>query len=323
MLTFTEFPPQYAPLAGPLRCRIAGGAGRTIDLRIRTPEGKVLGAKRFVGVDEAELDIAPVLRRAVRYAPEAGGTRMLAPGSRVVTAQVEAQAEGDDGMLVASAVRTFLPCREEVTAPALLTEMPRVRLIGPAECEELTLVTASAATLVVTAEGEGPTVARSYPVPGAGMHVFRLDMRDFPGAETVTVDAGACGQVVYTVAAPPEGAQRLAWRSASGSVEHYTFPVVRSRTVRVERSRAYGPDGHVVARAEEERQTVLCSACEREQVLEALAGLLAAPAVWTVGSDGYTEADVVSDEAVTVRYGALSALEITVRPLHKIGVAWN
>lgn len=321
MLTFTLLPPQYAPLGGPLRYRIAGGGARTLDIRIRDAAGAVLGAKRFVSADEADFDIAPCVRRAVAFAPQAGATGVLPDAA--VTVTVEAQEQDDQTTLVTAPARTFLPCREAVAVPALLTAMPRLRLIGPGETDFLTLLTAGAATVTVTAEGCGSTVAQVYPVPGAGMHLFRLDMRDFQGAETLTVDAGVCGEAVYSVAVPPEGAQRLAWRSAAGSLEHYTFPVVRTETVRAVKSRAYGPGGHVVVRTEGERQTRLCSACERREVLDALAGLLTAPEAWLVRSGGYTPVDVVSDEAEVVRYGALPALEVVVRPKYKTCEVWN
>jgi len=92
------------------------------------------------------------------------------------------------------------------------------------------------------------------------LHVFRLDTRDFPEAETLTVDAGACGSVAYTVISAPTGARRLAWRSSAGGIEHYTFPVEKSESVETIRQRAYGAEGHLVARTRAERRTVLVSA---------------------------------------------------------------
>ena len=120
----------------------------------------------------------------------------------------------------------------------------------------------------------------------AGLHLFRFDTRDFPGAERVTVDAGECGAVNYSVIPAVRDGVRLAWRSSAGSIEHYTFPVVRTMTVRAERREAEGP-------------------------------------VWIAEGDVYTPGCVVTDEAVVRRHGTLCCLEIAIRPKCKSRVSWN
>lgn len=94
--------------------------------------------------------------------------------------------------------------------------MPLVRLISHGECDELTLFSDEAVTVTVTAQAGTTATAESYRTATGGLHVFRLDTRDFPEAETLAVDAGACGSVAYTVIPAFSGAQRLAWRSSAG-----------------------------------------------------------------------------------------------------------
>ncbi|WP_418982339.1 hypothetical protein [Alistipes sp.] len=218
--------------------------------------------------------------------------------------------------------RTFLPSAEAVAAPGMLTTMPAVRLLPDGACDELTLLTAAAQSVTVIARNAETTTAVNYSVPGPGVYLFRLDARDFPGAETLTVDAGACGSVSYTrVAAPCDGV-RLAWRSSAGSVEHYTFPVEVSAVVEATKSRAYGPDGRTAAGTLERRRT-LRSAFEVRPVLEALSELTATPDVWLVTPTGYKPVDVVSEQAVVHRHGTLSCLEIAVRPRCKTPLPWS
>lgn len=222
-----------------------------------------------------------------------------------------------------SPLRTFLPCRATVTAPALLTAMPAERLISPGECDELTLFPAEACTVTVTAQAGATTTAESYRTTKGGPYLFRLDMRDFPEAEALTVDAGACGTVVYTVVPAVLGARRLAWRSSAGSIEHYTFPIEKSATVETAKKRAYGTDGHLAVTAGTERRTTLVSAYEPRATLEALAGILASPDVWLAGETGYTPVDVMTEQAVIHRHGAVACMEIEIRPRHKTGMPWN
>lgn len=218
--------------------------------------------------------------------------------------------------------RTFLPTAEPAAAPTLLTTLPAVRLLPDGSSEELTLLTDAAQLVTVIARSGDTTTAASYSVPEAGMHLFRIDARDFPGAETLTVDAEACGAVDYTLVAPSGGSVRLAWRSSAGSLEHYTFPTETEAVVETVKTRAYGPDGYVQTGEPEWRRT-LRSAFEVRPVLEALAELTCSPAVWLVTAEGYEPVEVVSEDAVVHRHGTMSCLEITIRPARKTLMPWN
>lgn len=336
MMQFTQIPRQYAPLGGELRYAVEQAAAGDIDIRIVDAAGgngtgdpsvqagdgtALLGAKRFAATASASFDAAPYLRRRLQFVPATGGTGFHTAAGRTVTAVVEAAADGTTETV--SPARTFLPGSQAAEAPCLLTSMPLSRLIPEGACDELTLLSAGACTVTVTAQAGDTATAESYRVAEAGLHLFRLDTRDFPGAESLTVDAGPCGVVLYSVIPARQEARRLAWRSSAGSVEHYTFPVVRTTTVRSVRQQAYGPDGRTVATAETDREALLVSAYEGPQVLEALAELTASPGVWSVDGDVYTPADVVTGEAVVQRHGTLSCLEIVVRPTRKTRTSWN
>ena len=359
-MLFTRIPQQYAPLGGELRYTVTAAAAGTIDLRItdtgsadlidirivdaaagsaagigaavspggadragtRGPVGDgsaLLGAKRFAAVAEAAFDAAPYLRRRLHFTPATGRTGFYPAEGRTVTAVVEAA--GTDGE-AAAAARTFLPGDAPGT-PGLRTSMPLVRLIPEDACDELTLLTDGPCIVTVTAEAGDTATAESYRASEAGLHLFRLDMRDFPGAERVTGDAGTCGTVVYSVTPAVQGQVRLAWRSSAGSVEHYTFPIVRTTTVRTERREAEGPQGRVVAAAETDREIVLVSAYETRSMLEPLAELTATAAAWIVTEKRYIPVDIATEEAVVQRRGTLSCLEIAIRPKRKKHAAWN
>ena len=335
-MTFTQIPQQYAPLGGELRYTVTTQEAATLDLHIvDAGSGKAVGAKRFAGATAASFDAAPCLRRAVRFVPTTGGTGFHATDGRTVMALVEAQTLSADtvpGKQIAgtaaenpltSPLRTFLPRMTAITAPALLTTMPFTRLIACGECDELTLFSDEACTVIVTAQAGTTATARSYRTLTGGVLVFRLDTRDFPGAETLTVDAGACGTIAYTLVTAVPETRRLAWRSSAGSIEHYTFPVERSVTLETAKKRAYGSGGHLVAQAATERRSVLVSAYETREVVEALAEICASPDVWLAAEAGYEAVDTVTDKAVVHRHGAVSCLEIEIRDKRKTGALWN
>lgn len=228
-----------------------------------------------------------------------------------------------NGEKAVSPERTFLPRRNIVAAPALLTAMPSVRTISPGESDELTLLCDEACTITVTAQAGDSATAESYRTKSGGVLVFRLDTRDFPDAETLTVDAGKCGSVSYTVVPVVSGGRRLAWRSSAGSIEHYTFPIEKSVTAETVKDRAYGTDGHLTAAARTERRTTLVSAYETRAVLEALSEITASPEVWLAEDGGYTPVDVTTPAAVVHRHAAVSCLEIEIRSKRKTRMPWN
>lgn len=323
-MQFTQIPPQYAPLGQSARYAVQHDSEADIDIRVLDPtDGSVLAAKRFASVSEAEFDIAPALRRALRFAPAPAKTGFINAPERCVTAQVKAFETDNEATAVTSAARTFLPGTDEPGETPIRTTMPLERLIPEGACDELTLFSESFCTVTVTATSADSVSAENYRSSSRGLQLFRLDTRDFPAAETITVDAGACGTVRYTILPAREGGVRLAWRSSAGSIEHYTFPVVRETALNVDKTRAESIDGAVVVATETVREIRLASAYERPCVLEALAGLIDAREVWLVGEEGYEPVDVATDEATVQRHGSMRCLEITIRSTRKESASWN
>ena len=51
--------------------------------------------------------------------------------------------------------------------------------------------------------------------------------------------------------------------------------------------------------------------------------VLSSPDVWLAEDDGYTAVDVVTEKSVLHRHGAVTCLEIEIRPKRKTGMPWN
>ena len=247
-MLFTRIPQQYAPLGGELRYAVSQETAGNIDIRIveaagsaagigaavspggadragtRGPVGDgsaLLGAKRFAAVAEAAFDAVPYLRRRLHFTPATGRTGFYPAEGRTVTAVVEVAGTDGEAAAAVAPARTFLPGDAPGT-PGLRTSMPLVRLIPEDACDELTLLTDGPCIVTVTAEAGDTATAESYRVSEAGLHLFRLDMRDFPGAERVTVDAGTCGTVVYSVLRPFR--DRCGWLGGAAPDRSSTTP---------------------------------------------------------------------------------------------------
>lgn len=325
MITFTRTPEFYAPLGGEALYAFESDTPGTFDIRIAdAADGRLLGVRRFVDVAEATFDAAPALRRAIRFEPATGGTGISQAPGRQIVADVRAYEGPDATEPVAEADPCLLlATRRPATAPALLTSMPRQRLISPGECDELTLLCSRSGAVIVTAQCGRDLTAESYRIPSPGLFLFRVDTRDFPGAEQLTVDTGECGTVVYSLVEAPQGAVRLAWRSAAGSFEHYTFPIVGTERVQVAKRRAAGASGEVVVTAAAERRWRLVSAYECEETVRVLSELLASPDVRMAEGDRYTPVSVLTEEADVRSEGELRCLEIEIRRGDINKVSWN
>lgn len=316
-MQFTLIPQPNAPLGGQALYRLENTARQSIDLRIRTAEGTLLGAQRFVDCLQSQTDAAPCLRPAVKFTPPTQATGFCPADERTVTAYAEAEPTGTTGSMITTPLRTFLPTDRAMTAPALITEMPLQRIIADGEADELTLLLPGAWVVTVTAQSGDTTSAESYRTGTSGLHLFRLDTRDYPLSHTLMVDAGSAGAVAYTVVAPPAEGVRIAWRTRSGSVEHYTFPVVKSVVTVVEKSRSIGSEGYIARVTDTAQRTTLRSAYETRTVLEALAGVISSPQVWQVAEGQYLPVDVLTPKAEVYRHGEFGAVEIEIRPVRK------
>lgn len=327
-MTFSQIPSQYAPLGAEVLYAVEHSAAEDLDIRIADRSGSTLyGTLRFVASAAARFDAAPFLRRALHFLPVVSDTGFYAATGRTVTATVAVGPSGTlpDGAAATAPERTFLAGRTQVAAPALLTTLPLQRLIPEGARDELTLLAPDSGTVkaTVTARSADTMTAQSYSAFLKGPVLFVLDTRDFPGADTLTVEIDGFATVEYTVVPAAEQAVRVAWRSSAGSVEQYSFPVVRTTTVQVEKLRAEGPEGLVAVPRRREATRTLVSAYETEAMLTALAELVESPEVWVVGEDSCTPIDVATDEAVVRRLGNLCCLEIDIRDRQNTAMTWN
>lgn len=324
-MRFTRSPQPFAPLAGRLEYAVEHDIPATIDIRIiRATDGTLLGAKRFVATDHAEFDIAPYLRSTPQFVPTTGKTGVYSADNRTVTAIVEATAEDNSGekSSATSEVCIFLSCSTAIGTSGWLTTLPISRLIPAGAAEELTLLADTPQTITVSARSPRLTTTHCYPIDAAGIHLFRLDTRDFPEVEMFIVDTETCGRIIYSICRSPSDGVRIAWRSSAGSIEHYTFPIESSSLFITEKQRTYGTNGHM-ALVRHERHRTLRSALEVRAMLEALAEIAASPDVWLTDNEDYTPIDVAAAQHTVYRHGALSAVEIEIRPKHKILLPWN
>ena len=65
------------------------------------------------------------------------------------------------------------------------------------------------------------------------------------------------------------------------------------------------------------------SAYEPRATVEGHSEVRSSTDVWLAEDDGYTAVDVVTEKSVLHRHGAVTCLEIEIRPKRKTGMPWN
>ncbi len=305
-MQFTQTPPDYAPFGAPLRYAFSDTEpARTFDVQVYDyGVGDVIGARRMFESQGGQIDIAPFLRHRLRFQPAVAPTGFYDAPDRSLIVDVVA-----DG--VRSPIRTLLPRREAVEAPALLSSMPVKRLIARGECDELTLLTSQSCVASVSWFCNGETSSRNFTSTDSGLRLFRLNMNEFPDAERISVLFDRFVQVSWEVVESRPDGCRVAWRSDAGAVEHYDFPVVREERLETVDRMIRNVWGEPAAETRAVRVLNLLSAYETVDTLRALAGMLHAPQVWIVDPEnGYQPVVVASNSAGIRRHGSLCNLEV-------------
>lgn len=312
-MQFTQIPSDYSPLHTPLLYSFSDSTPRTFDLALLDLNmEETVGAKRYIDTQSGAFDAAPYLRRRVSFHPQRGSTGFVDAWDRTVPAAVEI-----DG--IRTPARNFLPCKTAAAAPALLTTVPWNRLIARGECEELTLLTDSPCTAAVDAFRNGETRTTSFTARHAGLILFRIDTADFPDADVLTLRFDRFSRIVYEITTPTTEGRRLAWRTLAGSLEHYTFPVVKEELLETERSGFLAPDGTRPGDVRTSHRYTLLSAYEPSRMLAALGEIPSSPQVWLVEEGRYTPVEVMTASSAIRRHGSLCNLELQLR----IPTAWN
>lgn len=321
-MQFTQIPPIIASTGHELLFVVKQESAGNIDIRVTNKtSGKTLAAKRFTNTSLASFDIEPRVREAFLFSPSTGGSGFKSNTGRSINVQALAYESGKTTLAASSPVIHISAGDGTESKARIQTSMPLERLIPAGSCDELSLFAEQCCSVTVSGRTRDSTVAENFTSSQTGLQIFRLNTADFPGCDTITVDAEPCGRVVYTVIPARQNAVRLAWRSHAGSIEHYSFPVIRSSSILTEKQRAEGIEGSLICAAESVRETTLVSAYENSETLNALAEITAARNVWIADADRYIPIDVQTDKAVIQRYGSLCSLELVFRD--KNSLPWN
>lgn len=316
-MSFLSIPRNYAPGFAPQHYLYVND--RAVEeltaLLSDTRSGEQIASLALRNRWNPDVEVSAFLRRMAQPTPfDDGQTGLHAPEQRTMTLSMTIAGE-------AAIDRIFFPATSTTANGEALTLLPAVRLLGADEADEISIHCQSnaSATLVVTTQTGSET--HQYEATAAGVVLFRLDAAAFPDASAfdLTITVGDRQSVFHYEIVPSFGSgRRVAWLNEKGGIDRYTFPMVEQRRYDIERKRCYlAESGYTQSEASFEEHLSLGSAYEPVAVLDALARIASAPAVWIAGDDGWTPVDVVTDTLRIERSGKLQYLELEIRPRQK------
>ena len=313
-MQFTIQPSDFAPVDEGLLYCFDAGENEPKDVQIAVIDADsetVVGRKNLRHVKSGSIDIAPYVRRFDDTVPirTKGSAMVEAPSGRYV---VEA-----DG--VRSQVLTVAGNRIRIGAKTSLTTMTRQRKIALGERDEVRLFGVQGSTFDVTIRTSGGDEIHPSHTTASGAVVLCVDTSDFAlGSRTAEVvmecDGREIPSLCYTIVGRYGADLRLAWLSTAGTVERYTFPVVRSMTHNAVRRRIETENGigRTVA-CTTEQMLRLVSAYEPRAVAEAIAEIVASPQVWIEGRVVDSEVEVLSSSTTLYEFGRPDSVEVDLR----------
>lgn len=313
MLYITSIPKDFTPIHRGLIFCVESDDVADLEIKILNAESQnVAGTKRFTAVTEAVIDIAPYITRftAMRQ-PLIGSSRLeeLPSDSYYIIATDGQNSETSDVVIVS--------CNLDTPQQGVNTVMPLPRNIVYGEQDDVRLQAPILSTVVaevVSDRGESLTLEL---LSGSGAVVLHLSTEDFSPLTkslTVTLYFNDILNQSFTYSIIPQygGSQRVAWVSQSGTIERYTFPVIESQELTVNR--------HAVTHSGNLKQTVryttkrtytLNSECENTKTIESLSAIIAAERVWFENGGELTEVSVEQNSVVTHSFGKVGSVSLT------------
>lgn len=272
---------------------------------------ETVGRQTLCSVTNGSFDIAPYVRPFMSQRPT------MARGTTLIDAQCYQFVVEIDG--VRSRILTVSDNRVDVVAGSWLSTMTEHRRICPGERDEIRIFCRPGEMLDARVVSDDGMMMNSLLEPENGAAVLRIDTCDF-AEDTRTLEVRiVCSSkfvrtIYYSFAKRYPNDLRLAWLSSVGTVERYTFPIVRSIARNTTRTAVVGADGkRCTVGCESEQCIRIVSDFERRGVIEALADIARSPKVWTEGALALTEVEVLTTASTLYEYGRPCFIEIDLR----------
>lgn len=313
-MKFTTQPENFTPADAGLVYAFDTESDEPRDVQVAIIEcdsDEIVGRQMLCGVTEGSFDIAPYVRPFIDPRPT------MKRGTELTDAECRQFAVEIDG--VRSRVLTVSDNRIEAIAGEWLSTMPQHRRICYGDRDEIRIFCRSGSMLDVSVVADNGMMMSNRMQPENGAAVLRIDTCDFPDESRtlevrIVCDGRPARQICYSFARRYPADLRLVWLSSAGTVERYTFPVVRSIMRNTVRTTVAAADGsRRTVGCESEQCIRIVSDYERHGVVEALADIACSPKVWIDGGRTLIDVEVLTTASTLYEFGRPCCIDIDLR----------
>lgn len=256
---------------------------------VNSASGEVVATQQLRSITQAEVNIAPYIALPTNRTPS------LQEGLTIEDVPTYAHHIRIRDM-VSESITTCLNT-EIIALPSLISAMPLTRRISHHERDELLLMVGAGKSIVVEIATDTNDSSTIYHTSATGCSLLSLSPRDFDTDSrtievTISCEEEELGTLHYNIVPSFKENIRLAWISACGSIERYTFPAVTSSKRKTERQILRTAEGWSAAGGTE-YSISLASRYEPKATAAALAEIASSPKVWIEGDNALTEVAVI------------------------------
>ena len=314
MLRIVSKPEDFTPIKEGLLFVVEADEKCDLDVAIiNAYTGEEVGRKVIYDTMRAVVDIAPYVADMPQFAPsKQGETELMSLPviSYMIVAQSADEVVESDEVLVSNNI-----VAEKVGVNSIFA-VDECREIAYGQSDHL-LIKAPAAGMITAEVSADYGESYSYNVySGSGRAMFSLSTQMFEqDVERIVVEIYCNGEflqsVDYEIIPKIPNAVRVAWISDIGTLEHFTFAALYSRTLVAKQRRIFvGSAGQTSSCTPVEWLNIGSARCS-ERVAEALATIVTAPKVWIERDGQYVEAMVVENEVVISKFAKVGQISLT------------
>lgn len=257
---------------------------------VNSASGEVVATQQLRSITQAEVNIAPYIALPTNRTPS------LQEGLTIEDVPTYAH-HIRIGDVISESIISCINT-EAIALPSLVSAMPLTRRISLHERDEVLLMVGAGKNIVVDIATDTNDSSTIYHTSATGCSLLSLSPRDFDAdSRTIEVvisrDGEELGTLHYNIVPTFKENIRLAWISACGSIERYTFPTVTSSKRKTERQTLRTAEGWS-ATGGTEYSLSLASRYEPKATAAALAEIVSSPKVWIESDNALTEVAVTS-----------------------------
>lgn len=330
---FTSIPENGASYQKPLIYEFLSNTEvEQVEIKVLTNNGEEIARKVIHGaMTEGKIDIAPYVRRAVKYNIPENVTNcgvIDIGGSIAISVQIE-DAISDE--------RVFMAATMDLTKPiTLLTDQSLDRAFTTEEFDMIGFLNTTTKPINVVIELCDDTYGCMTYKTFSSAEPFRpqaicVTPREFSEeflamAKYILVklqhDGKRLDYIEYDIRENLSTARRIGWINEYGAPELYTFPMRKSILIEATRKHMESLWGREAAELESDNELKVISAYEPQKQLQALAKIVYSPKVWLQQGSGQQIVSLMTDRVLLTPGRGLGFVELDLRAAEKGVKLW-